>query len=138
MPGDFLNGRRSRWLVATKFSGRSEELEATLETQLQRLGIDAVDLYQIHWAPSRPEQELYEALCRVRKAGKARLDPIRKTGADVSIRSSLKEDFVDGMYQRDAVDTKSVARGGQQFRCGFGLAAVRGITAQDLSHCNGR
>ncbi len=71
--GEFLAGRRSKWVVATKYSGQSEGLEATLETQLGRLGLDAVDLYQIHWAPSRSEQELYEALYRIKKAGKARL-----------------------------------------------------------------
>jgi myo-inositol catabolism protein IolS len=71
--GEFLASRRSKWLVATKFSGQPEGLEATLEKQLGRMGIDAVDLYQIHWAPSRSEQELYEALYRIRKAGKARL-----------------------------------------------------------------
>lgn len=71
--GEFLAGRRSKWLVATKFSGQPEGLEATLDKQLVRMGIDAVDLYQIHWAPSRSEQALYEALYRVRKAGKARL-----------------------------------------------------------------
>lgn len=71
--GEFLAGRRSKWLVATKFSGQPEGLEATLEQQLRRMNLDAVDLYQIHWAPSRSEQALYEALYRVRKAGKARL-----------------------------------------------------------------
>lgn len=71
--GEFLTGRRGKWLVATKYSGQPEGLEATLETQLGRMGLDAVDLYQIHWAPSRSEQELYEALYRIKKAGKARL-----------------------------------------------------------------
>jgi aryl-alcohol dehydrogenase-like predicted oxidoreductase len=71
--GEFLAGRRSKWLVATKYSGQPEGLEATLEKQLGRLRIDAVDLYQIHWAPSRSEQDLYAALYRLRKAGKARL-----------------------------------------------------------------
>lgn len=92
--GEFLASRRSKWLVATKFSGQPEGLEATLEKQLGRMRIDAVDLYQIHWAPSRSEQELYEALYRVRKAGKARLIGISLyTIAD--IKNVLKQDRID-------------------------------------------
>jgi aryl-alcohol dehydrogenase-like predicted oxidoreductase len=71
--GEFLKGRRSKWLVATKYSGQDAGLEATLDQQLQRLGVDAVDLYMIHWLPSPKEHDLYEALYRVKKAGKARL-----------------------------------------------------------------
>lgn len=72
--GEFMQGRRDRWLISTKYSGQEAGLEATLENQLRRLRTDAVDIYLVHWAPS-PESahELYEALYRVRKAGKARL-----------------------------------------------------------------
>ena len=35
--GQFLNGRRSKWHVATKYSGQPEGLEATIEQQLVRL-----------------------------------------------------------------------------------------------------
>jgi aryl-alcohol dehydrogenase-like predicted oxidoreductase len=70
--GEFLRGRRERWHVATKYSGQKAGFEATLESQLQRLGTDYIDFYQVHWAPGRDEQALYEALYRVKKAGKAR------------------------------------------------------------------
>lgn len=72
--GEFMRGRRDRWLISTKYSGQDIGLEATLERQLQRLQTDAVDVYLIHWAPSpQSEHELYEALYRVQKAGKTRL-----------------------------------------------------------------
>lgn len=70
--GEFLASRRSRWLVATKFSGQPEGLERTIETQLQTLRTDSIDFYQIHWAPGANEAALYDALYRVKKAGKAR------------------------------------------------------------------
>lgn len=92
--GEFLASRRSKWLVATKFSGQSEGLEATLEKQLGRMGIDAVDLYQIHWAPSRSEQALYEALYRIRKAGKARLIGVSLYSI-ADINNVLKQGQVD-------------------------------------------
>ena len=71
--GEFLKGRRDKWLIATKFSGQNAGLEATLDEQLRRLGVDHVDLYMVHWVPSASEHELYEALYRAKKAGKARL-----------------------------------------------------------------
>jgi aryl-alcohol dehydrogenase-like predicted oxidoreductase len=140
--GEFLGGRRSHWLVATKFSGQPQGIEATIEQQLLRLRVEAIDFYQIHWAPSKAEHELYEALYRVKKAGKARyvgvslntiadidyvlkqtdidgfqvpfslLDPdpfiaklhlIREKGVGVIVRSSLKEGFLTGKYNRDVV-----------------------------------
>jgi aryl-alcohol dehydrogenase-like predicted oxidoreductase len=72
--GEFMQGRRDRWLISTKYSGQEAGLEATLDRQLRRLRTDAVDIYLIHWAPStQGAHELYEALYRVRKAGKTRL-----------------------------------------------------------------
>lgn len=71
--GSFLKGRRSRWLISTKYSGQDAGLESTIDQQLQRLGVDAVDMYMIHWVPGPDEHDLYEALYRVKKAGKARL-----------------------------------------------------------------
>ena len=85
--GEFLKGRRDKWLVATKYSKQPGGIEATLEQQLRRLGTDHVDLYQIHWAPNRSETTLYEDLYRVRKAGKARL-------VGVSLYSIADIDFV--------------------------------------------
>ncbi len=70
--GGFLADRRSRWIIATKYSGQKPDLESTLETQLQRLRTDYVDFYQVHWTPGRDEEHLYEALYRVKKSGKAR------------------------------------------------------------------
>lgn len=70
--GEFLRGRRDRWLISTKYSAQAEGVERTIEQQLRRLGTDAVDFYQIHWSPERSEEHLYEALYRLKKAGKAR------------------------------------------------------------------
>lgn len=83
--GEFLRGRRERWIVCTKYSGQPEGLERTLESQLQRLGTEAVDVYLIHWAPRGGEDALYEQLERVKAAGKARFVGVSlRTLADVS------------------------------------------------------
>jgi myo-inositol catabolism protein IolS len=70
--GEFLQGRRSKWIVATKYSGQKAGLTATLESQLKRLKTEAIDLYQLHWVPRGPEAVLFDELARIKQAGKAR------------------------------------------------------------------
>ena len=82
--GAFLRGRRSRWIIASKYSGQAEGLERTLEEQLRRLETDVIDFYMIHWAPGKNELDLYEDLYRVKKSGKARAVGISlKTAKDI-------------------------------------------------------
>jgi len=68
--GQFLRGRRSRWIIATKYSYQPAGMTATLEQQLTRLGTDVIDFYQLHATPE--DQHTYDELYRLRKAGKVR------------------------------------------------------------------
>ncbi len=68
--GEFMRGRREHWIIASKYSGQKEGVEACLEQQLQRLGTDYLDLYQIHWVPREPK--IYEQLRRLKESGKIR------------------------------------------------------------------
>ncbi|HSH45968.1 MAG TPA: aldo/keto reductase [Longimicrobiales bacterium] len=70
--GEFLHGRRDRWILATKYSGQPEGLTATVEAQLGRLRTTWIDFYQIHWAPGRKGHHLYEELQALKDAGKVR------------------------------------------------------------------
>src|SRR5256886_1622869 len=75
---------REEYVVATKVHGRTmpgvngaglsrKHVLASIEASLQRLGLDYVDLYQIHrWDPRTPIEETMEALHDVVRAGKAR------------------------------------------------------------------
>ena len=82
--GTFLRGRRSRWIVASKFSGQPEGMERTIEDQLRRLETDVIDFYMIHWAPGKSEMGLYDQLYRLKKSGKARWIGISlKTANDI-------------------------------------------------------
>ncbi len=85
--GEFLQGRRHQWVVATKYSGQAEGLTATLEQQLQRLKTDFIDFYQIHWAPTRREQSLYDELYHLKDTGKVRF-------IGVSLKSVADIDYV--------------------------------------------
>jgi aryl-alcohol dehydrogenase-like predicted oxidoreductase len=79
-----LFGMREEYVVATKVHGRTmpgengrglsrKHVLASIDASLDRLGLDYVDLYQIHrWDPSTPVEETMEALHDVVRAGKAR------------------------------------------------------------------
>jgi aryl-alcohol dehydrogenase-like predicted oxidoreductase len=79
-----LFGMREEYVVATKVHGETmpgengrglsrKHILASIDASLERLGLDYVDLYQIHrWDPSTPIEETMEALHDVVKAGKAR------------------------------------------------------------------
>ncbi|HXV96081.1 MAG TPA: aldo/keto reductase [Gaiellaceae bacterium] len=79
-----LFGLREEYVVATKVWGRTmpgengrglsrKHVLASIDASLERLGLDYVDLYQIHrWDPGTPVEETMEALHDVVRAGKAR------------------------------------------------------------------
>jgi 1-deoxyxylulose-5-phosphate synthase len=79
-----LFGMREEFVVATKVCGETmpgengrglsrKHVLASIDASLERLGLDYVDLYQIHrWDPLTPIEETMEALHDVVKAGKAR------------------------------------------------------------------
>ncbi|HEY2388544.1 MAG TPA: aldo/keto reductase [Candidatus Binatia bacterium] len=79
-----LFGMREEYVLATKVHGRTmpgengrglsrKHIMASIDASLGRLGLDYVDLYQIHrWDYSTPIEETMEALHDVVKAGKAR------------------------------------------------------------------
>jgi aryl-alcohol dehydrogenase-like predicted oxidoreductase len=79
-----LFGMREEYVVATKVHGRTmpgengrglsrKHILASIDASLERLGLDYVDLYQVHrWDPLTPVEETMAALDGVVKAGKAR------------------------------------------------------------------
>ncbi len=95
--GEFLQGRRDKWIVATKFSGQDAGMTATLESQLRNLRTEAVDLYQLHWVPKEPA--LYDELAKLKQSGKARF-------IGVSLYTPADIDFV---LDRPEIDAFQVA-----------------------------
>jgi aryl-alcohol dehydrogenase-like predicted oxidoreductase len=79
-----LFGMREEYVVATKVNGRTmpgengaglsrKHIMASIDASLARLGLDYVDLYQIHrWDRGTPIEETMDALHDVVVAGKAR------------------------------------------------------------------
>ncbi|MFB7287696.1 aldo/keto reductase [Actinacidiphila glaucinigra] len=84
MVGKALAGRRDDVVLATKAAmpmgdglnqrgGSRRWLVTALENSLRRLGVDHVDLYQIHrWDPATGDEETLSALTDLQRAGKIR------------------------------------------------------------------
>ncbi|MFI7214220.1 aldo/keto reductase [Micromonospora maritima] len=84
MVGRALAGRRDDVVLATKAAlpmgedrnhrgGSRRWLVTALEDSLRRLGVDHVDLYQIHrWDPATDDEETLSALTDLRRTGKIR------------------------------------------------------------------
>ncbi|WP_431944235.1 aldo/keto reductase [Micromonospora marina] len=84
MVGRAITGRRDDAVLATKAAlpmgeernrrgGSRRWLVTALEDSLRRLGVDHVDLYQIHrWDPATSDEETLSALTDLRQAGKIR------------------------------------------------------------------
>ncbi len=84
MVGKAIAGRRDDIVLATKvYSPMSDEpnhqggsrrwLVTELDNSLRRLGVDHVDLYQIHrWDPTTSDEETLSALTDLQRAGKIR------------------------------------------------------------------
>lgn len=85
--GQAIKGRRDQVTVATKCGlvwddpstgsvyGRltAESVAREAEASLGRLGVDVIDLYQIHWPnPEEDIREAFEAMARLVEAGKVR------------------------------------------------------------------
>ena len=85
--GEFLRGRRDKWLVATKFSNQAEGLLKTAEEQLERLGVATIDFYQLHWVPAEHERHFFDELYALKDSGKARF-------IGVSLKTAKNIDYV--------------------------------------------
>jgi aryl-alcohol dehydrogenase-like predicted oxidoreductase len=97
--GEFLADRRSRWILATKYSGQQQGMTALVEEQLKRLRTDVIDLYQLHWVPRGKDEVLFDELARLKQSGKIRF-------AGVSLYSMADIDFILG---RNDIDSFQVA-----------------------------
>jgi aryl-alcohol dehydrogenase-like predicted oxidoreductase len=78
--GRALRGRRDGVLVATKVAPRPSgtgfragEVRRACEASLERLGVDRIDLYQLHWSDdSVPVEETWEAMAGLVDEGRVR------------------------------------------------------------------
>lgn len=108
--GRALAGRRDSAVVATKFGigggrpgrGRADRefIEASLQASLRRLGMDHVDLYQLHFPdPDTPVDDTMEVLVDLVEAGS-----VREVGV-----CNVDPDLVDAWAAAASADARIVA-----------------------------
>lgn len=163
--GRALRGRRDEVVLATKGGlvvddpktyashrdGRPEHLRAACEASLKRLGVDHVDLYQLHRVdPTVPIEESWGAMAELVQEGKARaiglseasVAEIRRAQAVhpvASVQSELS------LWSRDAITSGVLDYCREQgialiafSPLGRGFLSGEIISAQDLPEADGR
>ncbi len=103
--GKALVGIRDQVVVATKWhtdgSTPAAELLASLDASLNRLGMDHVDLIQIHGASTAAQvesDELWDAFSRAKQAGKVRFHGLSTHGNIPAVmRSAISSDRYDAL-----------------------------------------
>jgi aryl-alcohol dehydrogenase-like predicted oxidoreductase len=78
--GRAVQGRREQVLIFTKVAPRpsgsgfrADQVKAAIRRSLDRLGVDQVDLYQLHWPDlSVPVEETWQAMAEIQDEGLAR------------------------------------------------------------------
>jgi aryl-alcohol dehydrogenase-like predicted oxidoreductase len=93
--GEFLVGRREKWIVATKYSGQTEGMRATIERQLRLLRTDVIDFYQVHWYPRGAQEQLFEELANLKHEGKVRFAGV-SLYSPTDIRDASRRADLDG------------------------------------------
>jgi aryl-alcohol dehydrogenase-like predicted oxidoreductase len=119
-------GQRDRIVLATKFgqerrsggvNGRPEYVQQACEASLERLGVDAIDLYYQHRVdPAVPVEETVGAMARLVEQGKvrhlglceARPERIRRAHAVHPIAAVQSEFSL--LYREEATETRELTR----------------------------
>jgi aryl-alcohol dehydrogenase-like predicted oxidoreductase len=124
--GRALRGRRDRAVVATKtgivrrdddpkyraVDGRPEYVRAACDASLQRLGVDAIDLYYLHRVdPKVPIEETAGALGELVTAGKVRAIGLSEAAPDTLRRAAVVAPLA-ALQSEFSLFTRDVERNG--------------------------
>lgn len=114
--GNAVEGLRDQVFIATKVSGnhlRYDEVLRAADESLKRLGIDRIDLYQIHWPdPSVPIRETMRAMETLVDMGKVRfigvsnfyLKDLQEAQASLSKHKIVSNQVKYSLFQRGIED----------------------------------
>ncbi len=135
--GKALKGRRDKAVIATKWHTEGDtpasELLKSLDQSLKRLGMDHVDLIQIHGAEDEAQvksDELWEAFTTARKAGKARFNGLSTHGSQAAmIRAAIKTGRYDAVLPaHNALTGDTVATAiAEAKKAGLGVIVMKSL-----------
>lgn len=131
--GYALEGRRDKWIVATKSMARSKEaMKKDIETSLEKLKTKYIDLYQIHNVRTMEDYErifkedgAYQALLEAKEKGE-----IRHIGFTTHSLDMLKKVIEDGifetvMYPYNLVETQAAEAFAKAYEKNIGVIAMK-------------
>ena len=113
--GQALQGRRDKAVIATKFGVRYRDgrsyydtsvawINEAIEASLRRLGVDSVDLYQMHyWDGVTPMAEVIAALEGLLQSGKIRAYGVTNHSPSVEVESAAQTRIATYSYQYSRV-----------------------------------
>ena len=92
--GFALSEVRSNVIIATKTMSKTKDaILNDLETSLEKLNTDYIDIYQLHNPPFAPkaggEDGIYETLLKAKKAGKIRFIGLTNHSCDIALDAAL-------------------------------------------------
>ncbi len=119
--GKAIKERRDQVVVATKVGIRKsggklqknlspDSVRQEIEDSLRRLGVETIDLYQIHWPdPKTPLEDTLEVLLKAQEAGKFRYLGVSNFGTDLMDKARTITDLASlqppfSLLQRDIED----------------------------------
>jgi aryl-alcohol dehydrogenase-like predicted oxidoreductase len=101
------DGYRQRCFLATKVSGDYSRagIIAAMENSLTELGVDYVDLYQIHgWNPEYPIDESMETMARLQEQGKTRYIGVSNFNAEQMQQAAASAPFHSSQPRYNIID----------------------------------
>ena len=101
------DGYRQRCFLATKVSGDYSRtgIITAMENSLTQLGVDCVDLYQIHgWDPKYPIDESMETMARLQEEGKTRYIGVSNFSAEQMQQAAETAPFHSSQPRYNMID----------------------------------
>lgn len=109
--GFALNDVRSNVIIASKTMSRTKEaILKDLETSLEQLNTDYIDIYQLHNPPFAPkaggDDGIYETLLKAKKDGKIRFIGLTNHSCDIALDAALSGLYDTIQYPFSMLSTK--------------------------------
>jgi predicted aldo/keto reductase-like oxidoreductase len=138
--GKALKGRRDKVVVATKWhtdgSTPKQDLIASVDASLKRLGMDHVELIQIHGADNEAQvnsDELWQAFTQLRKDGKVRFNGLSVHGNLAVIRAAIKSGRYDAVLtSHSAVSSHITPVLAEAKKAGVGVIIMKALQAAHI------